>query len=229
MSPTARISTPELILDSAAQLFASLGFHLTTTRAIAAKAGVNIALLNYYFKSKDGTLFAVLERLGRITAARVRGLLRPGGDPWRKVQDYVEAFFQVMLIEHREYLVIVSRECAVAEPSAVSEAAALSLSPHLELLQRIVQEGAEAGTFGHGDAGEAFSIILGTASVQGACAPSLRKIGIRQSSIEDLSRLCILAIAPILEVNAAAADRLRVAPTSEEFRAMHNPDLDFVD
>ncbi|GMU94369.1 MAG: hypothetical protein AMXMBFR4_34270 [Candidatus Hydrogenedentota bacterium] len=229
MPHTNHITTPELILDSAAQLFSTNGFHLTTTRAIAAKAGVNIALLHYYFNSKNGTLVALLERLGRITSDRIRELLRPGGDPWIKVQQYVQAFFQVMLLEHREFLVIVSRQCAVAEPSAISQVAALTLSPHLDLLHQIVQEGAEAGAFARGHATEAFSIILGIAIVQGACAPSLQKIGTKQLGIEDLSRLCISALAPVLKVNAASADRVRTAPPPQEFHTMQNTDLDFVD
>jgi AcrR family transcriptional regulator len=224
-----KTSTPDIILDSAAQLFAAKGFHLTTTRAIAARAGVNIALLNYYFKSKDGALFAVLDRFSRMTATRIRTMMRTGGDPWRRAQDYVTAFYQVLLIDHSDYLTILARESAVGEPTAISEAAALSLSPHYELFQRIVEEGADAGVFGRADASNAFAIMFGIAAVHGACTFSFRRIGVAPVSIDECSRICTLAIAPVLEVSGVAADLTGRTPSIEEFRAMPNTDLDFVD
>lgn len=42
-----------LILESAEKLFASHGFHATSVRDIAHEAGVNIAMISYYFGSKE--------------------------------------------------------------------------------------------------------------------------------------------------------------------------------
>jgi AcrR family transcriptional regulator len=53
---------PGRILDAAEALFADLPFAAVTTRAIARRAGVNIALLPYYFGSKTGVLEAVVAR-----------------------------------------------------------------------------------------------------------------------------------------------------------------------
>ncbi len=41
------------ILEAATALFAAQGFHATTIRDIAARAGVNVAAVNYHFRSKD--------------------------------------------------------------------------------------------------------------------------------------------------------------------------------
>jgi len=48
------------ILEAAIEVLASDGIAETTTRKIAARAGVNQAMLRYYFGSKDELLFAVL-------------------------------------------------------------------------------------------------------------------------------------------------------------------------
>jgi len=57
-----------LILDAAEALFARQGFTATTIKAIGREAGVNPALLYYYFPDKERLYHAVLERrMGNAT------------------------------------------------------------------------------------------------------------------------------------------------------------------
>ena len=56
-SPDAR----RAVLDAARELFAEVGFERTTMRAVAARAGVDPALIYHYFGDKDGLLFAALQ------------------------------------------------------------------------------------------------------------------------------------------------------------------------
>ncbi|UFK98314.1 TetR/AcrR family transcriptional regulator [Kaistella faecalis] len=53
MYPKKDISTEEKILISASKVFTEKGFSGTRTRDIAEEAGINLALLNYYFRSKE--------------------------------------------------------------------------------------------------------------------------------------------------------------------------------
>ena len=46
-------TTEEKILEAASEVFTEKGFSGTRTRDIAEKAGINLALLNYYFRSKE--------------------------------------------------------------------------------------------------------------------------------------------------------------------------------
>ena len=46
-------TTEEKILEAASEVFTEKGFAGTRTRDIAEKAGINLALLNYYFRSKE--------------------------------------------------------------------------------------------------------------------------------------------------------------------------------
>lgn len=54
--------TRRLLLSSARRRFAHSGYATTTVREIAADAGVNVALINRYFTSKEGLFQACLER-----------------------------------------------------------------------------------------------------------------------------------------------------------------------
>ncbi len=47
------LSTEEKILSAAAKVFTEKGYSGTRTRDIAEEAGINLALLNYYFRSKE--------------------------------------------------------------------------------------------------------------------------------------------------------------------------------
>ena len=52
--------TRQLLLDAARRRFASDGYAATTVREIADEAGVNVALINRYFESKEGLFRACL-------------------------------------------------------------------------------------------------------------------------------------------------------------------------
>ena len=50
------------ILDAAEELFMQHGFEATSMRLLTAKAGVNLAAVNYHFGSKDALIEALFRR-----------------------------------------------------------------------------------------------------------------------------------------------------------------------
>src|SRR5699024_6453027 len=48
--------TKQKVMDTASGLFFQKGFHGTSVRDIADKANVNVSLISYYFKNKQGLL-----------------------------------------------------------------------------------------------------------------------------------------------------------------------------
>jgi TetR/AcrR family transcriptional regulator len=62
-APRAANETSERILVAALEIFSEQGFDGTTTRAIAARAGVNLGLLKYYFGTKNDLWKASVERV----------------------------------------------------------------------------------------------------------------------------------------------------------------------
>jgi AcrR family transcriptional regulator len=77
------------IVNAALELFAAQGYEQTSTRDIAARAGVNAPALQYYFDGKEGLYLACAEHMGQRGHAlmgpameRVRAVLagKPGLD-----------------------------------------------------------------------------------------------------------------------------------------------------
>ena len=56
----------EQILEVAEELIAENGFSGTSVRALAAKAGINVAMISYYFGSKEKLFEALVEYLSLI-------------------------------------------------------------------------------------------------------------------------------------------------------------------
>lgn len=64
--------TKDKILDAAERLFAEHGLGETSLRQITAKAGVNLAAVNYHFQSKDALIQAVYSRrIGPLNQKRL--------------------------------------------------------------------------------------------------------------------------------------------------------------
>ena len=82
------------ILDAAEELFMQHGFEGTSMRQLTARAGVNLAAVNYHFGSKDALIEAVFKRrLDPMNAERVAALdaLEKGGPALASV-DIIRAF-----------------------------------------------------------------------------------------------------------------------------------------
>ncbi|MCL6546311.1 MAG: TetR family transcriptional regulator [Bryobacteraceae bacterium] len=93
--------TRQRILDAAETLFAEKGFEATSLRMITAEAGVNLAAVNYHFRSKDALIDAVIarriqpinqERLAMLAEATDKAAGRPP-----ELEDIVRAMIAPVL------------------------------------------------------------------------------------------------------------------------------------
>jgi AcrR family transcriptional regulator len=82
-------STRDRILDAAERLFAAQGYARTTIKHIGREAGVNSALLYYYFTDKDRLYREVLQRFVARLVTRTMGA--SGDDPAAAVRAFIEA------------------------------------------------------------------------------------------------------------------------------------------
>jgi TetR/AcrR family transcriptional regulator len=89
--------TRERILDAAEEAFASGGYAAARVAGIAEAAGVNKAMLYYYFGSKDALYQAALERTLDQLAALAQGVLAdPQTPPDRRAEAFLRGYFGVL-------------------------------------------------------------------------------------------------------------------------------------
>jgi AcrR family transcriptional regulator len=93
--------TRERILDAAERLFARRGFHGVSIRDITGAAGVDVALANYHFGSKQGLLEAVFlrraEDLNSERLARLDALLAGKRRTRPTLEEIIDAFTHPLL------------------------------------------------------------------------------------------------------------------------------------
>lgn len=87
--------TKSQILDAAERLFGEHGFGGTSMRKLTAAAGVNLAAVNYHFRSKEGLLDALFARrldpMNRERLTMLDEVLASAGDQPPKLADVLRA------------------------------------------------------------------------------------------------------------------------------------------
>jgi TetR/AcrR family transcriptional regulator len=139
-------SRRDQILDAAERLFAGQGFARTTIKQIGRAAGVNSALLYYYFADKDQLYREVLQRFVAGLVARTMSGSAGGGPPDRRLRAFVEAQVQT-LAEHPHAPRLLVREMIDYDAAhAVAQIQHLSVTGFRRLCD-LIEEGQRAGIF----------------------------------------------------------------------------------
>lgn len=108
------VSKRETILNAAEQLFAVYGYAGTSTRAIAKKADVNIAMLSYYFGSKHELLYAVIERFSVQLQKVMEEVEMHHSSPAQQLRYWITAYADY-IFENPNHACIVYRQVSVSQ------------------------------------------------------------------------------------------------------------------
>ena len=113
MGAEIKSNEPELepkqrILEAAIRLFARRGFAGTGVRQIATEAGVNLAMVSYYYGSKVGLLKAIIEEAFRLMGPVITKNLGPSEE--RTLEERVHSYFTeaLLLVHHNRDLLKVA-------------------------------------------------------------------------------------------------------------------------
>ncbi len=135
------------IINTAERLFSVTGFDGTSVRDIAAEAGVNVAMISYYFGSKEKLMEAVFEQKTNKIRIKVENLLQNTDlQPIEKINalidDYVDRF-----IAQQEFHKIMIREQLIEKNSVIAASIHELKKRNLMSVKRLIQEGQKDGTF----------------------------------------------------------------------------------
>ncbi|MET0398264.1 MAG: TetR family transcriptional regulator [Longimicrobiaceae bacterium] len=140
------IETSDSILAAAEELFARQGFAATTTKQIGSAAGVNPALIHYYFGNKEGLYRALLRRLFESIIARGGQQLATKPAPDAAVRALVGIQSDIM-VEHPSFPRLLARELVDQGMTHAGEYVARLSDTLFRRLCELIRGGQEAGLF----------------------------------------------------------------------------------
>lgn len=150
------------IIHVAEKLFALDGFDGTSVRKIAAKANVNVAMISYYFGSKERLLESIV--IYRINGLRLQleNLIAEDLSPIKKVNKIIEYYIQ-QVISNIDIHQIIQNEISNNKREFNLDAFAEVKKNNLALLKYVITEGQMQGLFNESLKSELIApMIIGT-------------------------------------------------------------------
>jgi TetR/AcrR family transcriptional regulator len=141
--PRDAFATRERLLDAATLVFAERGFAGARVDEIAARAGVNKALIYAYYGDKTGIHRAVLTAHLDEFADPVFSKAAAEAGPRRALEDVVQRFFR-LLIKNRSFTRLLAWDLLSNDKSG-REVILESAGPLLELISELVDRGRATG------------------------------------------------------------------------------------
>jgi TetR/AcrR family transcriptional regulator len=142
-----KIDKKDHILDVAEKVFSELGFDGASTRTISGEAGVNMAMLNYYFGSKEGLFLAVFNRKISSFQNLLQNLGSDGSmTAWNKIEKYIELYAQ-RVVSNNCFQRLLYQEITMQRKGDLADSITDMLMKSASEVQKILQEGVDNGEF----------------------------------------------------------------------------------
>jgi AcrR family transcriptional regulator len=137
----------EQIIDTAMQLFAERGFEGTSIRDIAEKASVNVAMVNYYFGTKE----KLFEKIVEYKSSATRGLLdeimhNKNLAHIEKIEAIIDSYIE-KLFTHRMFHRLVQQELILNQRENLQSAIVNNFIPNAMIIKSIIESGIKQGDF----------------------------------------------------------------------------------
>ncbi len=150
------------IIETATDLFAGKGYEGTSIRDIAEKASVNLAMVNYYFGSKE----KLFENIVEYKSALTRGLLdeilhNKELSGIEKIYAVIDSYLE-KLFTHRSFHRLIYQELILNQREELQNSIVNSLFPNTVIIKRIIESGIKTEEFKKVDVELTMASITGT-------------------------------------------------------------------
>jgi AcrR family transcriptional regulator len=157
-----KLDKKEIILSAAMKLFSQKGFEGTSVREIAAAADVNIAMINYYFGSKEKLFQSLVEYKASFLKGVFAELVENTSIPQiEKVYIVIDSYIEKMFVS-QQFHRLLHRELSLERRPEMKNAISEILLRNFVSVRKIIQDGIDSGEFKPVDAELTIASILGT-------------------------------------------------------------------
>ncbi|HSP96366.1 MAG TPA: TetR/AcrR family transcriptional regulator [Candidatus Dormibacteraeota bacterium] len=172
---TRSLDTRAAILAAAEDVFAKAGLDGARIDAIAAAAGVNKALLYYYFKSKDGLYTAVIDDQFREFNRQALAVLEAPEPAGTVLLRYVGLYFD--FISARRRYASLYQQLMTARGQPLDRLVRKHLVPRNTAFKKLLERGMRAGEFRRVDARHTAMSVVSLIVFYFSAAPVLQALG----------------------------------------------------
>jgi AcrR family transcriptional regulator len=135
------------IMDKALEVFAEKGFDSASVRDIAQRADVNVAMISYYFGSKEKLLEAIFMNHTGFMRGKIEAILHSKAhDPLEKVDLLIDTYINVIL-ENRTFHRLMMREQVLIKEGPLYTYLRDMKRQNRALIEVAVKAGQKAGLF----------------------------------------------------------------------------------
>ena len=135
------------IVETAEKLFADKGFDGTSVRDIADAAGVNLAMISYYFGSKEKLLEALFTYRAESTVQKLESMLQNKAlPPLEKMNMLIDFYIDKFQNQHSFYKIMM-REQVTNQRGVTTALIQQYKKRNQELVKQFVHEGQKSGEF----------------------------------------------------------------------------------
>jgi len=154
----------EHILVIAEALFGEKGFDGTSVRDIAQSAGVNLAMISYYFGSKEKLLESLIEYRAGYTYGVLEELNKDQSlTPWDRIERLVD-FYVDRILNNLPFHNIMYQEATSVRSEEIFQRVIAIKSRNLEQITKIITDGQQKKLFRQVDIPLTVGTIMGTIS-----------------------------------------------------------------
>lgn len=136
----------QTILDAAETLFSIYGFDATSTREIAEKAGANVAMISYYFGSKENVLNAIIERYSNEIITQLTMAYNPELAANQRLNKLIDAYL-TCCYDHPDPVIIAHREMGVNLRPVLQDTIQCTFTKVRDMVSQIILDGQRDGIF----------------------------------------------------------------------------------
>jgi AcrR family transcriptional regulator len=135
------------LLDTAEMLFSQKGFDGTSVRDIAEAAGINTAMISYYFGSKEKLMEEIFERKGMNIREKVDALLKDDTlDPLEKMFSLVDSYIDSILQRKRFHRILLCEMIINQNPPIIQMVEKMK-TRNSECINDLIRLGQKKGLF----------------------------------------------------------------------------------
>ncbi|MEO1218468.1 MAG: TetR family transcriptional regulator [Bacteroidota bacterium] len=144
-------STEQKIKETARVLFLEKGLRGTTIREVAEKAGVNVALVNYYFRTKNKLFIAIFkEKFLKFNEAGYHILINDEKPFLQRIESFIDRYIEITLGEPNLPIFVLSElhfndELKEVLASIKTE----TKGKYAGMIQQVIDQEAQAGNIRH--------------------------------------------------------------------------------